>query len=118
MISDEPQPLTRSPAASQLSLNANPPNLASNPSTPAPALTVPDELRRRPARAVTVDEAANPAAAHASPSHARRALSDPHPTRAQMIRRMTTSLFTPEVPVAPAPGYVQSLKAAVFSSWV
>lgn len=85
-----------------------------------------DGPRRRPQRAVTVEGEA---------SH------DRHPTRGQLrddtgetrsssrrkntidpnagpIRRMTSSLFTPEVPVGPAPTFMASLKAAVFSSWV
>jgi hypothetical protein len=43
----------------------------------------------------------------------------PAPTLGQTLRRKATELITPEHPIADKKiGYIQSFKAALFSSWV
>lgn len=74
---------------------------------------------RRPTRPVATDsiglEARN-GHAHGH-GHSRRSTRHTDPN-AGALRRMTTSLFTPEKPVGPAPGYMASLKATITSSYV
>lgn len=86
-----------------------------------------DGPRRRPQRAITVEgEGSHDREGRLRgsregtgetrrSSRSRRRTIDPN---AGPLRRMTTSLFTPEKPVGPAPTYLGSLKAAILSSWV
>lgn len=78
-----------------------------------------DAMRRRPKRAVTVEGTGHEhGREHAGQRRTRSGGDAPAPSAATILRRVTTSLFTPEVPVGKAPGYLASFKAAFFSSWM
>ncbi|WOO85549.1 Vacuolar calcium ion transporter [Vanrija pseudolonga] len=112
------------------------PNAAATPplvSTPGPAsprdslnlaaMTSSDSSgpRKRPTRKVTLDLDANGGAGFERPTRtstsrqSSRRRTDPD---AGPLQRVTTALFTPDKPVGKSPGYVQSVKACLFSSWV
>lgn len=121
------QPLSYSPVGSHLSLapEETPAAAVAGPSatsatsaqTAASNSALNEELRRRPGRAVTVD-AQHGGSRKATGESGHRSRSEPAPSAAAVLRKVTTSLFTPERPVAPAPGWLASFKAAICSSWV
>lgn len=76
--------------------------------------------RKRPTRKVTLDLEADgdrerPTRTSTSRQSSRRQTGDPN---AGPLQRVATQLFTPDKPVGKAPGFVQSVKACLFSSWV
>ena len=112
-------PLTASPPGSP---GPNPAPISTNVNNPSDGYP-----RRRPARQGTLatlnddierrgtTDSARTGASRNSRGSRRNASVDPN---ASVLRRMTSGLFTPEKKIAKAPSYLQSIKAAIFSTWM
>ncbi|KAL1405459.1 Vacuolar calcium ion transporter [Vanrija albida] len=95
---------------------STPPLVASPAASPRASLDAsPAGPRKRPTRRVTLPDTSGQEQRHTLRKSTSRRRTDPE---ASTIQRVTTALFTPEKPVGKSPGYVQSVKACILSSWI